>query len=449
MNTRTTLILLAGALWVAACAPDDALPTDSALDGQLEAAITGAGYGGLSDYALPDSDDLAALPQDSNNPLTPEKVALGQLLFHETALAVAGQIDGTAGTFSCASCHNAAAGFQANRVQGIGEGGIGFGESGEGRTRAANVTVSQLDVQPLRTPTALNSGYQELMLWNGQFGATGDNVGTERNWTEGTPKATNALGFEGVETQAIAGLKVHRLEVSDRLLDEQGYRTLFDAAFPGFGESERYGNTAAGLAIAAYERTVVANRAPFQRWLTGEVGALTDQQKRGAIAFFGDGNCASCHNGPSLASMTFHALGMADLHDNPEPVFGSTPAQAAHLGRGGFTMRAEEMYAFKTPQLYNLEDSRFYGHGASFRDLRDVVAYKLAGVAENERVPTERLSPAFGAVRLSDEQVDDLVAFLAEGLYDAELARYVPATLPSGNCFPNADPLSRSDLDCN
>lgn len=49
------------------------------------------------------------------------------------------------------------------------------------------------------------------MLWNGQFGATGPNVGTESEWTIGTPKEVNTLGFEGIESQA--GLDVHRLEI--------------------------------------------------------------------------------------------------------------------------------------------------------------------------------------------------------------------------------------------
>ena len=432
---------------LAACQSDQDL-TDPALDNDLTAAILSAGQGDVESYRMPASDEYAAIPQDPNNPLSAQKVALGQLLFHETALAISGQLAESTGTFSCASCHNAAAGYQANLVQGIGEGGIGFGESGEGRTRAANVAVSALDVQPIRTPTALNVAYQELMLWNGQFGATGDNLGTESNWTDGTPKATNHLGFEGPEIQAIAGLKVHRLDVDDNLLDTYGYRSRFDAAFPDVDVAQRYTRTTAGLAIAAYERTLLANRAPFQRWLEGQADAMTDAEKRGAIAFFGDGGCASCHNGPSLASMSFHALGMSDLHDNPEPVFGSHEGQAAHLGRGGFTMKAADMYAFKTPQLYNLDDSKFFGHGGSFRSIRDVVEYKLRGEAQNARVPADALSPSFGTASLDAEQVNDLVAFLSTGLRDAELIRYVPETLPSGACFPNADVLSRSDMGC-
>ena len=160
---------------------------------------------------LPASDDFSKIPQDPLNPLTTEKVELGKLLFHETGIALAPMQEFAEGTFSCASCHFAGAGFQAGRFQGIGDGGIGFGINGEGRTKGALYQGDELDVQPIRSPTIMNGAYQKNMLWNGQFGATGLNEGTEAAWTTGTPKENNFLGFEGLETQAIAGLGVHRM----------------------------------------------------------------------------------------------------------------------------------------------------------------------------------------------------------------------------------------------
>jgi cytochrome c peroxidase len=71
-------------------------------------------------------------------------------------------------TYSCASCHHVDAGFQSGLKQGIGEGGLGFGVHGEGRIKNAMYPESELDVQPIRTPTTLNVAYQEVMLWNGQ-----------------------------------------------------------------------------------------------------------------------------------------------------------------------------------------------------------------------------------------------------------------------------------------
>ncbi|MEM1216004.1 MAG: cytochrome c peroxidase [Bacteroidota bacterium] len=419
------------------------------LDDELSLTLDAAAPGGKASFQLPRSNDYAAIPQDPLNPLTGEKVNLGRLLYHETGLAIAPMLPEGEGKFSCASCHFAAAGFQAGRFQGIGEGGSGIGEGGVARLRLDTYKPEELDVQPIRTPTVLNTAYQELMLWNGQFGAGGANVGTEANWTEGTPIATNHLGYQGLEIQAIAGMKVHRLDVDLELAEDLGYKTLFDAAFPDWPAEERYTRETAGLAIAAYERTILANRSPFQLYLQGRTAAMTDAQKRGAIVFFGPANCVSCHSGPALSSMTFHALGMNDLDQCPEEIFGAGPESGANLGRGGFTKRDEEKYAFKTPTLYNLADSPFYGHGASFRSIREVIDYKNKGVPQNERVAPQYISPQFGPLRLSDEEVGDLVEFLTSGLRDNDLSRYQPQEVLSGQCFPNNDHQSSIDLGCN
>ena len=148
---------------------------------------------------LPTDGDLSQIPSDPNNPITLEKVTLGKLLFHETGLALNPKQEIGRGTYSCASCHHAAAGFQSGNLQGIGEGGSGFGLTGGARIMSLDYLEEDLDVQPLKSPTVLNTAYQTNTLWNGQFGATGVNIGTEDKWTTDTPKGTNNLGFEGVE----------------------------------------------------------------------------------------------------------------------------------------------------------------------------------------------------------------------------------------------------------
>ncbi|MDF1699004.1 MAG: cytochrome-c peroxidase, partial [Saprospiraceae bacterium] len=259
---------------------------DDSYDEQLEEALQELGQE-LSDFKLPNSDSYSAIPQDPNNPITKDKVELGKLLFHETAFATEGEFPITIGTYSCASCHHADAGFQSGIAQGIGEGGEGFGNMGEDRIRNLLCTPSMCDVQPIRTPTVLNGAYQPLMLWNGQFGATSLNEGTENLWTPDTPKETNQLGFEGLEIQAIAGLEVHRLGITQEAVTQYDYKEMFDAAFPEIAESERYNRQTAGLAIAAYERTIMANNAPFQKYINGDKSALTNNQKEGATLFFG------------------------------------------------------------------------------------------------------------------------------------------------------------------
>ncbi|MFK7935038.1 MAG: cytochrome-c peroxidase [Saprospiraceae bacterium] len=448
--------LLAGVTFVtllfSACQKDVEIPTNepSALDIELEEQIISLSDGdGKSFFLLPDSDDYANIPQDPLNPITEEKVMLGRLLFHETGIGLLPKQGAGMGTYSCASCHFAGAGFQAGRVQGIGEGGLGIGLNGEGRVRSNLYKPEQLDVQPVRTPSAMNGAYQKNMLWNGQFGATGVNIGTEDKWTSDTPKATNFLGYEGLEIQAIAGLGVHRLKVDYGTLNELGYIPLFDLAFGNIAESDRYTKERAGQAIAAYERTVMANESPWQKYLRGELAAMTDQEKRGASLFLGKAECGTCHTGPALNSMEFHALGMHDLYTCPEEIFMSNPNQADHLGRGGFTGNKDEEFQFKVPQLYNLKDSPFYGHGSSFRSIRGVLEYKNNAKSENSRLPAGRLSELFQPLDLTNEEISDITSFLATALYDANLMRYQPTDIPSGNCTPMNDALSKEDLGCN
>lgn len=445
------LFLFAAGLAFTSCRKDETPTVDTQLDEDLTNTLSlASGGAGIDFYLMPNSTDFANIPQDENNPITTEKVTLGQLLYHETGLAINPKKELSKGTYSCASCHFASAGFQAGRFQGIGDGGVGFGINGEGRQKGAFYEDSDIDVQPLRTPTAMNGAYQKAMLWNGQFGDTEINIGTEANWTAGTPIATNHLGFEGLETQAIAGLGVHRLEINQDFLDSYPeYVTYLDAAFPNVAVTERYSKKNMGLAIAAYERTLLSNQAPFQKWLRGDMLAMTDLEKQGANLFFGKANCSTCHNGPALNSMEFHALGMKDLFECPEEVFMTNAQDPANLGRGGFTKNEEDNFKFKVPQLYNLVDSPFFGHGASFRSVRDVVVYKNNAVPQKTTIQSSQLAEAFVSLDLTEEEIDALTAFLESGLRDPNLKRFEPESLPSGNCFPFNDPLAANELGCN
>ncbi len=390
---------------------------------------------------------LATIPQDPKNPITQAKIDLGKLLFHETGLALNPKQNEGLNTYSCASCHHAKAGFQSGMKQGIGEGGIGFGAIGEARRMNTLYDNETVDIQPIRSPSILNSAFQDVMLWNGQFGGTKTNAGTQSEWTVGTPKETNTLGFEGVETQALAGSDVHRLKFDPIMIKANAtYKMLFDEAYPNINENERYTKLYGALAIAAYERTVVASEAPFQKWLQGEENAMSNEEKKGAQVFFGKGKCYSCHSGPGLNGMEFHALGMADL--NGPSVIGSVDDNTKK-GRGGFTKDPQDNYKFKTPTIYNLKGLKFLGHGGSFSSIKEVIEYKNNAVKENNEVPINSLSDQFIPLGLSEEEIDQLVAFIENGLYDANLERYVPDSLPTGQCFPNADAESKVDMGCN
>ena len=90
------------------CKTDDYLPiNENQIDLQLATALYDASNGvGNAYYLLPNSENLGSIPQDPKNPLSAEKVLLGKLLFHETALAVNPTLAESKNTYSCASCHH-------------------------------------------------------------------------------------------------------------------------------------------------------------------------------------------------------------------------------------------------------------------------------------------------------------------------------------------------------
>jgi len=253
----------------------------------------------------------------------------------------------------------------------------------------------------------------------------------------GTPLENNARELSGLEIQAIAGSGVHRLKLTDDspLQTNSDYVDLWFKAYQG-----RLVDTqeAAGKAIAAFERTVLANAAPFQQWLRGR-DTLTDIEKRGAILFFGKAGCAGCHRGPALSSEVgagesemFAAIGLNDFDLN-NPAVAGTVDEKTRLGRGGFTGQSEMNYRFKIPQLYNLADTDVFGHGGSFRSIKEIVEYKNKGVPENpETIGFTDLR--FAPLGLTEAEVNDLTQFLTTGLYDDALHRYEPLVVPSLTC---------------
>ncbi|MFM9874367.1 MAG: cytochrome-c peroxidase [Fimbriimonadaceae bacterium] len=391
---------------------------------------------GANAFILPESDDFSRIPQDPKNPLTHEKVALGRLLFHETALLQFSARPEGKESASCATCHNARAGFQAGRFQGIGEGGLGFGAAGEARIPKPNYNEFARDTQPIRTSSALNSAYQRNHHYNGQFGASGANIGTESKWIPGSIIGTNNLGFEGVETQAIAGMGIHRLSINKILSDSLGYSPLFDAAFPTAPTATRYTTFNAGLAIAAYERTLLANKSAWQLYLRGDVKAMTESQKSGASLFFGKAKCFNCHTGAALNENNFRAVGFRDLYQRGD-ANNANATSIENFGRGGFTGNPADNHKFKTPQLYNLLDSSHYGHGSSIHSIREVIEYFNNAIPQNPNVPPSQLDPFFKPLGLNPNEIIQLTDFVANALRDPNLLRYQPDTVLSGNSIPN------------
>jgi cytochrome c peroxidase len=140
---------------------------------------------------------------------------------------------------------------------------------------------------------------------------------------------------------------------------------------------------------------------------------------------------------------------MGDMSTGNPGVAYADPNKPDNMGRGSFTGAASDMYKFKVPQLYNIKEAGFYGHGGNFTSVKAVVEYKNAGVSQNSKVPSSQLAAEFVPLHLSAEEVNQLVNFIEKSLRDPRLDRYVPSSLPSGQCFPNNDAQSKLDMGCN
>ncbi|MCB0704917.1 MAG: hypothetical protein KDC34_06380 [Saprospiraceae bacterium] len=397
-------------------------------------------------YILPESHNLADIPQDEvNNPLTAVKIELGKMLFFETGLALAPIHEEGRESYSCGTCHVPSACFMPGREQGVADGGFRFGENGEGREILSVYNEDELDAQGVRPLAMINLAYVPNTTWNGRFGPGGVNTGTEYAWGEGLE--VNFLGYGGLETQNIEGLRLHRMVVNKDVVDSLGYKQYFDASFPEMDEETRYSEVGASFAISAYLRSILTNKAPFQQWLKGNDEAMTDPQKRGALLFYGKALCYRCHKGPALNSVEFYSVGVKDLYETGN-AHATSIDDPRNLGRGSFTGNPEDNHKFKVPQLYNMGDVAFFFHGASQSNLHDVVNYFNDAIPENPNIPEEQIAVQFHPLYLTHEEVEDVVEFLKGGLYDPDLDRYVPDAILSGNCFPNNDPASREDLGC-
>lgn len=441
------LAIVSSCVLIAACTRDK-IYLDTPLDQLLNASLVRASANNQADhFILPESDDFANIPQDSHNPLTKEKVALGKMLFFETGIGLSPSKEAGKKTYSCSSCHVPSAGFRPGGIQGIADGGIGFGNNGENRSKLAAYRDHEMDVQGVRALSVLNVAFVENTTWNGRFGSTGVNVGTEDRWVEEGGLHLNEEGLASLETQNIEGLEIHRMEITEEVLDVYGYRTYFDQAFADDTPDERYSKRNAAFAISAYLRTLLSNQAPFQEYLKGNKDAMTEQEKRGALVFFTDAKCYHCHKDKNLGANEFYALGVNDLYQTGQ-AFNTSAEDETNLGRGNFTGNPEDNHKFKIPQLYNLGDAPFFFHGSSKKTLNEVVHYFNDGIPENPNVPAEQVARQFKPLNLTSAQIEDLTVFLETGLRDPNLNRYVPEAVLSGNCFPNNDLFSQIELGC-
>jgi cytochrome c peroxidase len=318
-----------------------------------------------------------AIPAD--NPMTVEKIALGQALYFDKRLS-------SDGTLSCATCHDPATAFTDHSPLSIGVNGL----TG---TRSA--------------PTVLNAMFGAAQFWDGRAQTLEE---------QAKQPLVNPVEM-GMSSHAAVTLRVAAIP-----LYQQKFRRVFGSAGITIDTIVK--------AIAAFERTQLSGNSPFDRFIAGDKSALTGNQQRGWELFQHKAGCINCHSfsqsSPFFTDFKFHNTGIAMEEQNfaqlaarvrQTNAAGSRREQAlnlvshlpgfSELGRYLVTGQPQDSGAFKTPTLRDVELTTPYMHNGSEKTLLDVVRFYNRGGKSNQNLD-ERII----VLNLNDEEMSDLVEFL-------------------------------------
>ncbi len=303
-----------------------------------QVALTSA-QSARSQNAAPPLPEVAPAPPD--NQTTPEKVALGKQLFFDPRLS-------GDNAKSCANCHLPDKAFT------------------DGLPRAKGTGGKELS---RNTPTLLNAGFYSAYFWDGRAGSLEEQAHIPIQSPEEMNQDLTALEKE---LQAIPG-----------------YATQFQTVF---GSRVTAANVA--KALAAFERTLVSRNSPFDRYLAGDKGALSEEAERGWELFRGAAECIRCHNGPNFSDSKFYRLGTS----------------FTDKGRGAVTGDKRAFYAFRTPGLRDVTKTAPYLHDGSLATLYQVVEfyYRSAPQQAPDGLPLD-IAPLLGQ---SYSEISAVVAFL-------------------------------------
>ena len=328
---------------------------------------------------------LPPMPIPANNPITPDKVKLGDKLFHDKRFSSTGEV-------SCATCHDREKGFAD---------GLPVSEGINKLTGTRNAT------------TVINAAYLHSQFWDGR---------------EPTLESQSTQPFLNPVEMALPShdpiLKIVRTDPE--------YMDLFKKAFGKTGN--RITMTEVSQAIASFERTLVAGNSPFDRYFYGgDKKAMSPAAIRGLDIFLNQGRCVSCHVIEQTQALftdnRFHMIGAAaqqmpkdldeltaaveDVKKKGTDIAVLSNAKTSSLGRFAVTRDLTDIGAFKTPTLRNIDLTAPYLHDGSLKTLEEVVLFYNNGgrVKETDPVP-ELLSGGIRPLNLSKEQEADLVEFL-------------------------------------
>ena len=331
----------------------------------------------LKQIGVPVEATRAAAPSD--NPQTPEKIALGEKLFFDGRLSVDG-------TVACSTCHDPARAFTDGLPVSIGV---------QGRAGQRN------------SPTILNALYNRHQFWDGR-------VKTLEEQAALPIVNPSEMGQPSVDA-AVA-----------KIAAVQEYEKAFHTVF-----GRPANPTDLERAIASYERTQFSFDSPFDHFIAGEENAISDSAKRGWELFNTKARCNKCHalteRDPTyFTDEDFHNIGIGILRHNvaaeackAEREINSgniidvdqaaIQSDMSVLGRFLVTKKETDTASFKTPGLRNLLMTAPYFHDGSQATLWDVMDHYNKG----DGIQDPWLDGDMQPLALSESEIDDVVALMA------------------------------------
>lgn len=315
-------------------------------------------------------------PVPAANPMSVEKVELGRYLFYDKRISFNGKE-------SCGTCHRQELAFT------------------DGRAHAEGTTGQS---HPRSSMSLVNVAYAPTLTW----------ANPELRSLE-----EQALGPMLGEHPIELGLKGHEQEFLKAVRSDPVYQRLFPLVFGREGDIYTLENVAKSL--AAFERTIISMRSPYDRYRWGgDQSAISDAAKRGEIVFNSSerAGCFQCHGGWNFSGgIRFEGSRPAQGHGE---FFNTGASTYAEPNRGIFeyTLRPEDVGKFQPPTLRNIALTGPYMHDGSLATLEEVIAHYEAGGKMADPNKSHILRP----FRLTDTEKRDLIEFL-ESLTDTELLR--------------------------
>lgn len=353
----------------------------------------------------------------------PALVALGEALFFDPILS--GNMD-----TACASCHHPSFGSSDGLSLTLGTGAVGVGPA---RAEGAHPPFVPRNSQAL-----FNLGDPSFtrMFWDGRVELDAEGEFHTPAGDDLLPGLHSALAaqamFPVLDRQEMRGDmgdmttlgEANELAVLDdeqrpaiwaalmvRLGAIDGYVELFDAAFPGEAFDTLTFAHAAN-ALAAYESEAFSfPSSPWDAYLDGDLTAISDASKVGALRFYGPAGCGECHTGPLLTDHRFHSTGVPQLGPGR-----GTSAPFDH-GRELVTTDPQDRFSFRTPSLRNVEVSAPYMHNGALVDFERTLVHYASPTTSIEDFETKGLLPELvDTVQQDPDHIKEIVATLSSDL---------------------------------